>query len=243
MKRIIIGIQLITHLMCQCICAQSTAPINTDRPDQSDGTYTLQKKTYQLETGFVFGKNIDTYFLHSTMLRYGITSSTEIRLLFDYGTVGTETGIFAPGISVKQHLLPQKRWLPEITAVGYIRFPYLATDNYKTDSPAATFLFAFQNTISDKFSIGYNLGATLDGDHAYKNWIVTTSVGYSPAEKVSFFLEYFSSFENVLKPSNNLDAGVLWLVKDNFQIDLALGTTIAQEQKNRFVTTGLSYRF
>lgn len=239
----IIGIQLITHLVGQCICAQTTAPINTDRPDQSDGTYTLAKNTFQLESGFLFGKDVEMYFLHNTMVRYGITSSTEIRLLFDYGSIGEQTGILAPGISIKQHLLPQKKWIPEMTAVGYIRIPYLATDYFKTDNPAATFLLAFQNTISDEFSIGYNLGTTLDGDHAYTTWIATTSLGYSPAKYLSFFAEYFSSFGYVLKPANNIDIGVLWLVKDNFQIDLALGTTIGLEEKNRFVTTGFSYRF
>ena len=243
MKQMIIGIQLLTHLGCQCICAQTSTPINTDRPDQSDGTYTMPKNSFQLESGFIFGKEVETYFLHNTMVRYGITSSTEIRLLFDYGSIGEQTGILAPGISIKQYLFPQKKWIPEMTAVGYIRLPYLATDYFKTDHPAATLLLAFQNTVSGKFSVGYNLGATLDGDHAYTTWIVTTSLVYTPSKYLSFFAEYFSSFGFVLKPANNIDIGVLWLVKDNFQVDLALGSTIAQEAKNRFVTTGFSYRF
>jgi len=243
MRLLIIGIQLVSHLLCQSIYAQTTELINTDRPDQSDGTHTMTKNTFQLESGCIVGKNIHSYFLQNNMLRYGITASTEIRLLFDYGRVGSEIGIIAPGISVKQFLLTQKRWFPEITAVGYIRLPYLATDNFKTDRPAATFLLAFQNTISDRISIGYNLGTTFDGDNAYKTWIITTSIGYSPAKKISFFAEYFSSFENVLRPSHNIDAGVLWLVKNNFQIDMAIGTTLAQNVTNTFLTTGISYRF
>lgn len=234
---------LLILFFCHCVSAQKASPINSDRPDQSDGTYTMPKNTFQLEAGCTLGKNINSYFLQTNMLRYGITKSTEIRILFDFGTVGSEKGIFAPGISVKQYLLPQKRWFPEISAVGYIRLPYLATDNFKTDSPAATFLLAFQNTITDQFSIGYNLGTTLDGDNAYNTWIVTASVAYQLTQKISFFLEYFSSFENILKPSSNIDTGVLWLLKDNFQIDLAIGTTITQDDKNRFVTTGISYSF
>ena len=234
---------LLLHIFFQCGLSQNAETIKTDRPDQSDGTYTMTKNTFQLESGFVIGQNIQSYFLQTNMLRYGITSSTEIRLLIDYGVVGSETGIFSPGISIKQHLLTQKKWIPEISAVGYIRIPDFATDHFKTDSPAATFLFAFQNTVSDQFSIGYNLGATLDGDHAYKTWIVTSSVGYSINKKISFFLEYFSSFENVLKPSNNLDGGVMWIVKDNFQLDIAVGTTLFTDEKNNFLTTGISYRF
>jgi hypothetical protein len=177
------------------------------------------------------------------MLRYGITTSTEVRLLFDYGKIASTTGILPPGISVKQHLISQKKLLPEITAVGYLRLPFLATNNFKTDNPASTLLLAFQNNIAEKFSIGYNFGMTFDGDHAYKNWIVTVSLGFAATKKVSFFTEYFSSFVKVTKPSNNFDAGVLWLLNNNLQIDIALGSTIFEDDKNQFVTTGISYRF
>lgn len=229
--------------ICNRISGQTKEPINTDRPDQSDGTYTMPKKNLQLETGFIYGKNEENYFTHDIMLRYGITSSTEVRLLFDYGKIASETGIFAPGISVKQHLISQRNWLPEITAVGYLRLPFLATTNFKTDNPATTFLFAFQNIITDKFSIGYNFGTTFDGDHPYENWIVTASLGFTATKRISFFAEYFASFAKVIQPSNNVDTGVLWLLNNNFQIDLAIGSTIYEQDKNKFITTGISYRF
>ena len=230
-------------IVCHTVSGQTKEPINTDRPDQSDGTFTLIKKTFQLETGFIYGKNPDHYFAHTNMLRYGVSSSTEARLLFTYGKRGSETGIVAPGISVKQHLAASKKGWPEITAVGYLRLPFLATNNFKTENPAATFLLAFQNDITDRFSVGYNIGTTLDGDHAYKNWIFTASFGYTATKKCSFFAEYFSSFARVLKPSFNADAGILWLLNNNLQIDLAIGSTLFQQDKNQFITTGISYRF
>lgn len=242
MRKFIIGILLLLNF-CSVSYSQTTEPINTDRPDQSDGTYTLTKKTFQLETGLIYGKSGENYLTHSSMLRYGVTKTTEIRLLLDYGKTGTESGIPAPGLSVKQHLFSQKKWMPEITAVGYIRFPFLATHNFKTANPAATILLAFQNNVTDKFSIGYNLGTTFDGDNAYQNWILTTSLGYTAFNKCSFFAEYFSSFAKVLKPANNIDAGILWLLNNHLQIDLAIGSTIFQEDKKQFITSGISYRF
>jgi hypothetical protein len=242
MSKSITGILFFINI-CSASYCQKAEPINTDRPDQSDGTYTLTKKTFQLETGLLYGKTGENYFAHTNMLRYGVSSSTEVRLLFTYGKRGGETGIVPPGISVKQHLVTQKKWIPEITAVGYIRLPFLATNNFKTKNPAATYLLAFQNDITDHFSIGYNLGTTFDGDNTYENWIVTTSLGYSATKKLSFFAEYFSSFAKITGPNNNIDVGALWLINTYFQIDIALGSTIGVQDKNQFVTTGISYRF
>lgn len=230
-------------IICYNAAGQINEPINTDRPDQSDGTYTLTKNIFQLETGLIYGKAEKSFFTHSTMLRYGITSSTEARLLFDYGKIASETGIFAPGISLKQHLCSQKKLLPEITAVGYVRLPFLATNNFKTENPSLTFLLAFQNDFSNKFSISYNIGRTFDKDATENIWIITTSLGFMATNKISFFAEYFSSFAKVLKPSNNADAGVLWLLNNKFQIDFAFGSTIFEQDKKQFITTGISYRF
>ena len=49
--------------------------INTDRPDQSDGTHIVEKNYFQLETGLQFSKldDITKGFDNVTMIRYGIT--------------------------------------------------------------------------------------------------------------------------------------------------------------------------
>ena len=102
--------------------------INTDRPDQSDGTYIVSKNIFQLETGLVFSAD---GIIHNTMLRYGIVKNTELRLLFNYGEVNTtgkrETGIFPVSFSIKHKLVEGKRFIPQITAVGYVQFPFLST--------------------------------------------------------------------------------------------------------------------
>lgn len=46
--------------------AQSEA-INTDRPDQSDGTYTVPRNVFQIENGLLFANGVA---LNNFMLRY-----------------------------------------------------------------------------------------------------------------------------------------------------------------------------
>ena len=222
---------------------QKGYPINTDRPDQSDGTYTLPKNYYQLETGVLYGRESDDYFYHNIMLRYGLSSKTELQLLLDYGTRNTETGIMPAGLSVKQQLLSQKSPLPDITAVVNLRFQFLATNNFKPDKLPVDFLLAFENELSDQFSAGYNFGLSFDGESTRNDWVLTTSVSWAPVKEVAFFSEYFSRFSGISSPDHNIDAGILWLLKNNLQLDIGVGSTIFKDRKNQFITMGVSYRF
>jgi hypothetical protein len=92
--------------------AQNSEPINTDRPDQSDGTYVLPKNNFQIEEGILFAKN---NFQNNLMLRYGVTKSTEVRCLMDYAKIEASNGIMPLGLSFKQALVKQHKILPAIT--------------------------------------------------------------------------------------------------------------------------------
>lgn len=68
------------------ICSYGLAAqnvINTDRPDQSDGTHIVEKNLIQLETGLQFSKfdEVTTGFDNVTLVRYGVKRRFEVRLL------------------------------------------------------------------------------------------------------------------------------------------------------------------
>lgn len=223
--------------------SQATGPINTDRPDQSDGTYTLPAGGLQLETGLTLGEEENSYLLHNTMLRFGVLPETEVRLSVDYGRMSSTTGIQPVGISVKRRLVLQKGALPDITAVGNIGLPFLSTANFRPGKAPASLLLAFQNDLSDRFSLGYNFGWLRDGETSRDNWVLTSSVGYAPVEKLSFFVEYFSQFAGGVRPDHHIDAGIAWLPKGHIQLDLAAGSAIFGPARSRFATAGFSYLF
>lgn len=227
---------LLPLFLAHSISAQTESPINTDRPDQSDGTYILTKKSFQIEDGFFYAKDV---ILNNLMVRYGITQSTEARLLVDAGEVDLETGMLPIGLSVKQRLCNQQNLRPAITLIGYVRPGKLASKEFKTDETTYSVLLAFQNDLSDQISVGYNLGTTTFN----KDLNATVSIGYSFFDKVSFFTEYFAHFESELQPSHNVDMGVLYLVNNRFQLDIAGGTALSDPENSQFVTAGFSYRF
>lgn len=236
--------RLLLLLLADSAFCQQSSPINTDRPDQSNGVYTLPKHDFQLETGLTYGNTSGDYFLHNTMIRYGLMTKTELRLEVDYGLQQHTGGILPASLSVKQAIREQAGVLPAITAVGSIGLPFSATSNFRPDKVPVALALAFENELSDQFSFSYNFGPFLDGENSRLNWLVTANMGYSPMEKWSLFAEYFSNFTRGLGPEHNIDIGLLWLLKNNLQLDLAAGTAMfGGAEKNPFITTGISYRF
>ena len=215
--------------------AQNSKPINTDRPDQSDGAYVLEKNYLQIENGITISNNT---FTNNLMLRYGITKSTEVRLLSDFGKFDGINGFTPIGISVKQRLIKNKGVVPGITLVGYLRNENIASKAFKSNSTTYNFLLAFQNDIADKLSVGYNIGTAT----GLKNISFTTSLGYSLSAKFTGFVEYFSNFEKKETPSHNIDGGILYLINNRLQLDVAIGGSLT-ENDNYYITTGVSYRF
>lgn len=222
--------------VCQNMFAQTDEPINTDRPDQSDGTYILTRHNVQIENGLLFSEGS---VLNNFMLRYGLTNSTEVRLLADAGKADDATGLLPIGLSVKQRIMHQKKIIPAITLVGYLRYEKLASSDFSGDGLPASVLIAFQNDINDHISVGYNVGTSTFSDDLN----FTVSAGFSLSEKISIFTEYFSHFEKQFKANHNVDAGLLYLINNRFQVDIALGAAIFNTEKAQFLTAGVSYRF
>ncbi len=223
--------------------SQEVEPINTDRPDQSDGTYIIAENTGQIETGLLYGNDGAGYFIHNTMFRYGLGKNTEARILIDYGKVDTTTVMLPLGISFKHQLVKQNKILPAITLVGYAYLPFLATKNIKPDKLPYTFLLAFQNDINDRLGVGYNVGINSDGNSSMKNWMGTVSIGYEIMKHLSFYTEYFGQYNKHSSFDHNLDIGVLYPITKNLQLDIALGTSLFNQASNRFITSGISFRF
>lgn len=209
--------------------AQAQDLISTDRPDQSEGVFVLPRKQLQLETGITFSKN---NLANNTMLRYGITKTTELRLESDVETWDTFTAN-AITLSAKQKIYESDNFLPSITGVGYLSYTPDVNNPFSVDA-----VLAFENVISSKFSIEWNIGS----QNGFQKLVWTTNAGYSPNERLTLFAEYYGYFGNSL-PDHNVDFGVMYIINPNFQIDFAVGQSIFTTAGEPFATAGISYRF
>ncbi|MEI7965953.1 MAG: transporter [Chitinophagaceae bacterium] len=241
-------------LMALCsvhVLAQGTEPINTDRPDQSDGTYILPTKMIQIESGIIFSQTDRQLsdIIQTSMLRYGIAKKWELRLLTNEGFSGIPViaknsfGFYPITLSAKHALVDQKGMIPAITLVGYLKIPFAASKNNQLNYWAPSILLAFQNDLSDKLSVGYNAGLSWDGIEKKNSYLFTVSVGYSVSRQLSAFGEYFSNYSSLFSPSHNVDFGLEYLIKPTLQLDIAGGTSLFDNGASIFETMGVSYRF
>lgn len=209
--------------------------INTDRPDQSDGVYTIPKNTFQLENGITVAKQT---VINNLMLRYGLTPSTEIRLLLDVGKEFENKGLLPISLSFKQRIIEQKEIIPAMTLVGYVAFEQLASKDFKGNKLPFEIKMAFENEINEKFSIGYNLGTS----NQFKDLNLSAALGYNINDKISTFIEYFSTLS---KNGNehNIDAGILYIINPKLQIDIAYAQPLNGLDNKPFSTIGISYSF
>ena len=216
---------------------QNEDAINTDRPDQSDGAYILAVKNIQIENGF----RLDTISLiNNLMIRQGVSKGTEIRVLCDFGKTRKTTGVYPVIFGVKQKVFKPKsnKLIPAITLSGYYSFGRLAGKQFASNKDTYSLIIVLQHDWSENFSFGYNIGSTDFKDH----YNFTTFACFSPLPRITFFLEYFAFFERNNLPVNNTDFGILFLVKNNFQIDFAANLPIANNQFIPYLTAGFSWR-
>jgi hypothetical protein len=232
MRQVII-IPISVLLSISILSAQQT--INTDRPDQSDGVYILEKKRWQIEEGVLFAK---AKLLNNLMLRYGITHSMEIRLLIDCGKENDLIGLLPVSLSMKQRIYKGEEIIPAVSVIGYVSSDYLATKNFSNKEWNYNVVLAFENEVSDNFSVGYNVTTT----SFCKDISVTCNLGYSVLKNLSYFVEYFVTFEKHNIPEHNFDVGLLYSCLDNFQVDIATGNTF-NTMENYFITAGFAYKF
>ena len=221
--------------------------INTDSPDQSDGSHIVEKKHIQIETGVQFSKldEITKGFDNVTLIRYGVTRRFEIRILNQYSAVrdsGFVSGLQPLTISFKNQLCNQHRLLPKLTLVSYFRLPVTLSPAFRGDHFGYTFTLAARHELSSNLKFYSNIGITQDQQTTDINYLGTAELNYNITEKFSAYIEYFGNYAAHTSATNGLDIGFIYALKNNFAIDMALGSPTLRLGINRFISAGIAIR-
>lgn len=221
--------------------------INTDRPDQSDGTHIVEKNYFQVETGVQFSKldKITKGFDNLTLIRYGVTKYFEIRLLNQYSVMHDSNmiaGIKPITISFKNQLCKQNGLLPKITLVSYFHLPITVSSSFPSHHFGYTFNVAARHDLSSKLKIYSNLGINQDQESTDISYLSTVEINYNVTQQFSAFIEYFGNYAAHNNPSNGMDIGFIYALKNNLALDLAFGSPTLHLAFNKFISFGISYR-
>ncbi len=232
--------------------------INTDRPDQTEASSLVPKSFLQIETG-AFYESLEVNELktkattyNTTLLRYGLLENLELRLGFDFTDVkGEFRGIelsdklsgFSPLLlGVKIGISEENGALPEIAFIGHVNLPGFASNDFKTKSTGTDFRFSLAHTLSEKSSLGYNIGMAWDGDITTASYLYTFAYGYSISDKVGTYIELYGDIPENSSFKHLWDAGFTYLVNDNIQLDISGGTGITKNVQDLFLSAGISVR-
>jgi len=229
--------------------AQNQDPIQTDRPDQTETPAIVPKGMFQVETGFTLQKNdadSKTNTLPSILWKYGVNENFELRLITEFALEKNDSttisGVTPVLIGCKIKISEEKGIIPKTSFIGHISLPNMASTVFKADAMAPEFRFTFQHTLSEKVSLGYNLGAEWDGLTAEPTFIYTLTTGYAISNKMGSYIEIFGFAPQKESASHNLDGGLTYLINSNFMLDLSAGVGITDNAPDHYIAFGFSFR-
>ena len=259
MKKIIItSTVMILHALLINVHAQSQKPeIVTDRPDQTEAPVLVPRGAVQVETGFVYEndreQNVNTtnYTYNTTLIKYGINENFEFRFISEYlgeQTLIEETpvkrsvkGLSPLAFGFKVKLADERGFWPQAALIGHINIKSGAKE-FAPDYTAADFRFTFAHTLSDKFSLSYNLGAEWNGETPEADFLYTLSLGYAITKRMAAYIETYSFFPETSKADNRADAGITYKFTPVVQWDVSGGIGLCSNAPDYFLSTGISFR-
>lgn len=238
---------------------ESSSSIVTDRPNATEASSTVGSGILQFETGALYTsfeetelKN-DRFIYNTTVVRYGIFENLELRLGWNFEenkqTLGAQDSLFTNVLSgfspllagVKIAIAEEKGWRPKLALIGHVYLPFTAGTDYRPETTGTEFRFLCSNTLSEKSSIGYNIGAQWRGDNPEASYIYSLAYNYTITSKFGFFIEVYGDLPENNKANHLWDAGLTYLINSNLQIDGIVGSSITAGQ-DILLGAGISYR-
>ena len=237
----------------------------TDRPDQTESSYIVAYRHLQIESGWSYShededetKTIAQGF-PSTLLRFGIHPRAELRLGWDgyqsektraQGDVTRFDGGSDIEIGTKILLWEEKKMRPQTALLIHLSQP-TGSDHFSTQRSDPSMRLNFSHSLTEKFSLGYNLGAQWESEahndedrETLAAWIYTVSLGYSVSERIGGFIEFFGATPINARgeEKNSIDGGFTFLLMENVQLDVAVGMGLSSAAEDWIATMGCSIR-
>ncbi|WP_179021545.1 transporter [Winogradskyella forsetii] len=237
--------------------ANTSEPLVTDRPDATEASSTVGKGTLQIETGGLFesfeenNTTSENYTYNTTLIRYGILDNVELRVGWDFVEGITKvngrkldnvtSGLSPLLLGLKLDIAEEKGSMPEIALIGHVFPLFSASADYRPETTGIDFRLSLSHTLSEKSSLGYNIGAKWGNDSPEAAAIYSLSYGYSLSDKFGCFTELYGDLPEDSSANHYWDAGFTYLPCNDLQFDIYGGTSITQGQ-DLLIGMGLSYR-
>ena len=233
-------------------CQEELPDIETDRPDQAEAASLVPRRTIQLETGLFFQEDTERGVEQkiraypTALVRIGVLDWLELRVQSALRDSVVESrrrfrsSGFAPlTVGAKVKLWDEQGLRPQAAIMTMVVLP-VGSRQFRPEDPESTFRLLFKNSLSEKFSLSYNLlYGWVEGD-PLKGYAV--SLGFSISDKLSIYGEAFGDKQRGENAEHSVDGGILFKLLPNLQLDAAAGRALNKAAPDYFITTGVSWR-
>ena len=245
-------------LLCRTAAAQqrdSLPPIDTDRPDFTDGVHTMPRGRVEFETGYTYqhARGPDAGHSHSVpeaLVRFGLLPGLEVRagenylvLRGDGPGATTVRGFDDTYLGIKASATRQHGWLPALSFEVKANLP-TGSDGISAREvlPGGALLLGWET--SGPWSAGIEGFVTRAAIGVQA--IGSLSIQFQPAAHAQFYGEAYS-----LQPVNGgagaraqhyVDSGVLVLLSNDMQLDARIGIGLNRNADRYFTGLGFAIR-
>jgi hypothetical protein len=126
-------------LVFSVVAPAQVAPIQADRPDQTETPAIVPKGMFQVESGFGYQKedaHNATWTLPAALWKYGVNENFELRLITEIEIENKETennyGLKPILIGCKIKMCEEEGIIPKTSFIGHMSIPNAASSKYKT---------------------------------------------------------------------------------------------------------------
>lgn len=240
-------------------------PLVTDRPDATESAVTVDRGFVQIEAGYLFaslelrGEKVELSSIPTTLVRVGLAPKVELRFdWFGYisesrdenGERSDDSGPGNTALGLKIGLREERGAAPRLAILVDAILP-TGDKGLRTERIDPRIRVLGSNTLSERLSLGYNLGfsaLTLEDDaggfatHGVGTYTVSLGIGIT--ERWGTFTEFFGFIptSGPESPANLFDFGFTWLASNSVQLDVSGGVGLNDHADDWFASAGFSIR-
>ena len=221
-------------------CFSFSQSIATDRPSaQTDNSYSLYHKAFQLESGLLYSYSngeVNSSSLPNLLLRYGAFDVIEFRFSSDLLVSPIENKISTSPIQLGTKI--------QIIRNDNFQLAFLSMVTFDSINQNTLTKLIGGNSITDNFGIGYTLGHNYATSSSTDFFSYSIFLSNSFNSKITVFLEFYGdwNYNTILKSSTiNFDFGGSYLLNDKMQLDAYFGKGLNNDLY--FGSIGFSYLF
>lgn len=240
-------------LLCNSVFvwAQSEKPLGGDRPGQgTDAASVLGVKNVQLEVGLFYEQDdeVDYSLLKYpvALLRYGIIDRVEIRVSSELFTNPSTNGtLWAPiSLGTKVALVEEQRgWVPQAALLVSLTLPQTGSPSTQSRFTQPHIVLLLNHSLTAWLGITTNLGAHWENDSPETIYRYAMSFDFSLSDRVGAFAEFYGDLPEVNPINHQFNSGFTFLVNNDLQFDLAVGTALTEGAPDYYLGGGMALRW